>query len=453
MKSTVENLEDTRAKLTVEVDYDELTPQMEQAYAELGKQVNVPGFRPGHVPARVIDQRLGRGYVIEQVINQVLPGYYSQAIVENKLRPMDQPEVEVVEVPAAEGEPGGVLKFTAEVDVVPPFDIPSLDDREVVVDAAVIDDDAVQAELDELRGRFATLKNLDRAAADGDFLTLDLSAAIDGEEIDSLSEVSYELGSGNMLEGQDEALRGAEPGNEVTFVSKIRGGEHAGSDADITIKVTAVKERELPEADDDFAQMVSEFDTAEELLEDLGKQVQRAGLGAQAMAARDSLLKQLVAETEILLPAAVIDKEVARRVEEDADEETVAQVREAIENDLRQQVFLEQLATEIEVQVGQEELLQFIFQTAQNFGMDVNQVIQDQNQISNMAAELARIKALVSVLAKTTVKDSDGNIVDVSEFTADTSAKKEEEEVEVRGTDGVPFETIELATDEDEEDN
>ncbi len=443
MKSNVESLADTRVKLTVEVDFDELQPQMKQAYKELAAQINIPGFRPGHVPARVIDQRLGRGYVIEQVVNQVLPSYYSQAIVENKLRPLDQPEVEVVEVPAAEGEPGGQLKFTAEVDVVPAFEIPNLEGREIEVEPVVVSDEAVQAELDELRGRFATLKNLDRAAADGDFLTLDLSASVGGTEIDTLSEVSYELGTGEMLEGQDEALRGANAGDEVEFTSEIRGGEHAGETADIKVKVIAVKERELPEADDDFAQMVSEFDTAEELLEDLRTQVARSGRGAQAMEARDNLLKQLVAETEISLPAGVVDKEVARRVDENTSEEETAEIRAAIESDLRQQIFMEELAEKTDVNVGQEELLQFIFQTAQTMGMDINQVIQDQNQISNMAGELARIKGLVSVLATATVKDTDGNIVDISEFTADPSAEAAAE-TNVQTTDGGTFETIDM---------
>lgn len=425
MKSTVESLEPTRSKLTVEVDYDELKPHMDAAYKEISQQVNIPGFRKGHIPAALIDKRFGRGAVIEQVINDVLPRYYTEAIVENKLRPMGQPQVEVVETPAIEGEPGGGLKFTAEVDVVPEFELPNLNDRVVEVESVELNEEDVQKELDSLRARFATLKPLDRPAQDGDFLTLDLEAVIGDETIDSLSEVSYELGSGEMLEGQDEALLGKNAGDEVTFTSAIRGGEHAGEEATINVKVNAVKERELPEADDDFAQMVSEFDTAEELLEDIKKQVSQRNRSMQAVEARDKLLEELVDEAEIIVPQSIIDQEVERRVDEDADDEAKAEARERIVRDITRQLLLEELASAREIQVGQQELVNFMFQTAQNFGLDINQMFQDEGQIQNMMSELARTKAIVSVLADTTVKDSNGEVLDISEF---TTAPEEDQE-------------------------
>lgn len=417
MKSTVESLEPTRSKLTIEVDYDELKPHMDAAYKQIAEQVNIPGFRKGHVPAALIDKRFGRGAVIEQVINEVLPQYYTEAIVENKVRPMGQPEVEVVATPAVEGEAGGELKFTAEVDVVPQFDLPKLDERVVEVESVELNEEDVQKELDSLRARFATLKPLDRPAQDGDFLTLDLDAVVGDETIDSLTEVSYELGSGEMLEGQDEALAGKSAGDEVTFKSTIRGGEHAGEEATINVKINAVKERELPEADDDFAQMVSEFDTASELLEDVKKQVSQKNRSMQAVEARDKLLEQLVDETEIVLPQSIIDQETSRRVEEDADEETKKQMQERVIHDISRQILLEELASAREIHVGQQELVNFMFQTAQNFGLDINQMFQDEAQIQNMMSELARTKAIVSVLAEATVKDSNGEVIDISEFT------------------------------------
>ncbi|MFT0762961.1 trigger factor [Actinomyces sp. F1_1611] len=433
MKSTVESLEPTRVKVTVEADYDELKPDMDKAYREIAQQVSIPGFRKGHVPPRIIDQRFGRGVVIEQVVNEVLPGLYSRAVMDNELRPVSQPDVDVVEVPAAEGEPGGLLKFTAEVDVVPAFDVPEFEGLEVEVSPVEVDDEAVQAELDELRGRFATLKNLERAAEDGDYLTLDLEAKVGDEVIDTLSEVSYELGSGNMLEGQDEALRGQEAGAEVTFTSTVRGGEYAGQDATIEVKVISVKERELPEADDDFAQMVSEFDTAEELLADLREQVARRGVSRQALEARDKLLAQLLEQTEILLPESAIEHELSHRVDENTSDEDKQSIREAVENDLRQSIFLETLAEKSDVQVGQQELFEFMMQTAQTFGMDPGQLFQDQRQIQNMMVELARTKALVAVLRGATVKDTNGELVDISEFTADPAeaeAPSFEEQIE-----------------------
>ncbi|WP_099332202.1 trigger factor [Actinomyces minihominis] len=448
MKSTVEYLEPTKARLTVTVDYDELKPFMAEAYKEIAGQVNIPGFRKGNVPPRIIDQRFGRGAVIEQVVNQVVPEQLNNAIVENKLRPLAQPEIEVDEIPATEGEPGGALVFSANMDVVPAFELPSLEGRTVEVDLIDVTDEDVQAELDSLRGRFATLKNLDRPAEDGDFLTLDLKATVGDEEIDSLSDVSYELGSGSMLPGQDEALRGASAGEEITFNSSVAGGDHAGSEAVIDVKVTAVKERELPEVDDDFALMVSEFDTAEELREDTVKTVREGKKGSQALQARDRLLEQLIAEAEILLPEDVVEAEVARRVSEDADEEARAEVRERIVADIRQQVFLDTLVEGREVEVAQQELIDFMMHTAQTYGMDLGTMLQDQTQIQNLYAELARTKALVSVLGETTVKDTNGEVVDLSAFTADGSKAEEPEVVEEEGTFAIDIEDI---ADEDEE--
>ena len=426
MKSTVENLEPTKVKMVVEVDYDELKPAMEKAYKEIGSQVNIPGFRKGHVPPRIIDQRFGRGVVIEQVVNQVVPDYLTQAIVENELRPLAEPSIEVKGVPNTEGPEGGTLEFVSEMDVVPDFDLPELQGVEVEVDPIEVTDEDVDAELLELRGRFASLKNLDRAAEDGDFLTLDITAVVDGDEIDQLTDVSYELGSETMLPGQDEALRGASAGDEVQFTSTILGGERAGQEADITAVVQGVKERELPDVDDDFAMMVSEFDTAEELVEDMKKVVREGKRSQQALQARDRLLEQLVASTEILIPQPVVDAEVARRTDDDTDEETKEQLAEAIGKDIRQQILLDSLVKERQVQVGQQELVDFMMQTARNFGMDINQMLSDQHQIQNMYGELARTKALVSVLADAVVTDTEGETVDLTEFTFD-KAKAEAE--------------------------
>ena len=425
MESTVENLEPTKTKLTVEVDYSELEPFMAEAYKDIANQVNIPGFRKGHVPPRIIDQRFGRGAVIEQVINDSLPTYLNEAIIENDVRPLSQPEVEVEEIPATEGKPGGKLVFTAVMDVVAKFDLPNLVGREMEVPVLEVTEEDIDAELDELRSRFASLKTLDRPAENGDFLTIDLEASVDGEQIDSLADVSYELGSGSMMEGQDEALEGASAGDTVQFTSPIRGGEYAGQDATIDVTVQSVKERELPEVDEDFVMTVSEFDTVEELREDLANQVRGSKLGQQAVQARDQLLEELLEEVEILLPATVIASEVARRTDGEADEEVLEAVRERIEADLAKQIFLDTLAEEMEVQVDQKELIDFMMHASQTLGLDMAAMMQDEGQIQNMYAELARTKGLVAVLGDTVVRDTDGNVVDLSAFTA---SKQEAEE-------------------------
>lgn len=426
MKSTAENLEPTRVKLTVEVDYPELEPEMKEAYREIANQVNIPGFRKGHIPPRIIDQRFGRGAVIEQVINETLPGYLNQALVENEVFPLGQPEVEVEEIPATEGTPGGKLVFTAIVDTVPSFDLPNLESRSLQVPVTDVSEEDVDAELDELRNRFASLSNLERPAEDGDFLSLDLVASVDGEKIDSLADVSYELGSGSMMDGQDEALRGSNAGDEVEFVSTIIGGEYAGQDANIQVNVLSVKEKELPEVDDDFAMMVSEFDTVDELREDLASQVREAQKGRQAVAARDLLLEELLDETEIVLPENIVAAEAKRRVGEDADEEALNEMKDRISSDMRKQIFLDKLAESRQVQVAQQELIDFMMHAAQSVGMDLSTMLQDENQIQNMYQELARTKAVVSVLAETEVTDEDGNVLDLSSFTRDRAQAEPE---------------------------
>ncbi|WP_315579327.1 trigger factor [uncultured Actinomyces sp.] len=417
MKSTVETLEPTKVRLTVEIPVEELKSEMDKAYKSIANQVSIPGFRKGHVPARIIDQRFGRAAVIEQVVNEVLPGQYSAAVSENELRPMSQPEVEVTEIPSTTGELTGQLVFTAEVDVVPAFDLPEYGkDTVIEVDPVEVTDEDVQEELDALRGRFASLKTIKRQAKTGDFATIDLVATINGEEVDSVSDVSYEIGSGTMLDGQDTALRKTHAGDVVTFTSTLKGGEHEGEEAEVTLTVKSVKERELPEADDDFAQMVSEFDTIDELKEDLKKQAAQTKQSQQALQARDRLVENLLSRTEILLPESVIEHELSHRVAEDASAKAKKEAREAIEKEYRTEILAEELAKKNEVQVGQQELFDYAIQMSQNYGMDINRLFSDPQQISAVVADLGRAKALIEVLSEVTVKDTAGNDVDLSEF-------------------------------------
>ena len=272
MKSAVETLEPTKVKLTVEVTYDELKPSIDHAYEHIAQDVVVPGFRKGKVPPRIIDQRVGRPAVLEHAINEGLSGFYAEAVRENKLRPLGQPEVEVTKVPGLTAAPAGEegeLHFTAEVEVRPEITVPALDGIAVTVDDVEVSDEDVAARLDALRERFGTLVGVDRPAAEGDFVVIDLTATIGDEQVDNVSGVSYQIGSGNMLEGLDEALTGLSAGETTTFETALAGGDHAGETAQVTVTATTVKERQLPEADDDFAQLASEFDTLEELTADL----------------------------------------------------------------------------------------------------------------------------------------------------------------------------------------
>ena len=426
MKSTVETLEPTKVRLTVEVPFEELKSEMDKAYKEIAGQVNIPGFRKGHVPPRIIDQRFGRAAVIEQVVNQVLPGHYSDAVNENDLRPMAQPTVDVTEIPNVTGPQGGQLVFTAEVDVVPAFELPEIDESIVVeVAPTEVTDEDVEKELEDLRGRFATLKTINRKAKTGDFATIDLVATINGEQVDSASDVSYEIGSGTMLDGQDTALRGTKAGDEVTFTSTLKGGDHEGEEAEVTITVKAMKARELPKADDDFAQMVSEFDTIDELKEDLKKQAGESKESQQALAARDALIDVLLGKVEIVLPESAVE----HRVGEDAKPKEKKEAREAVEKEIRTELLSEALAKKFDVQVSQQELIDYAIQMSQNFGIDINQLFSSPQQMSNVVADLGRSKALIEALKVVTVKDTNGVDVDLSKFFGTDPATEEGAEI------------------------
>ncbi|QAY64691.1 trigger factor [Xylanimonas allomyrinae] len=431
MKSAVETLEPTKVKLTVEVDYDELKPSIDHAYKHIAEQVNVPGFRKGKVPPRIIDQRVGWGAVVEHAVNESLGGFYGQAAAEQKLRPLGQPSVEVTEIPAKAGE--GQLAFTAEVEVRPEIELPELGGIDIAVESTEVTDADVAERLDALRERFGTLVGVDRPAADGDYVVIDLKAVIGDEEVDSVSGISYQIGSGNMLDGLDEALTGLSAEETTTFKATLAGGEHEGEEADVTVTATSVKQRDLPEADDDFAQLASEFDTLEELTADLREQVASIKKSNQAVTARDTLLEKLLDAVEVPVPAGVVEAEVNRHLESEdrlEDDEHRAQVTVDATKALKNQILLDTLAEKLEVKVGQGELVEFLVQSSRQYGMEPQQFIQtlDQGgQIPAMVGEVARSKALAVALRKIEVKDGEGNVVDLSEFIgsdeADTAAE------------------------------
>lgn len=429
MKSALETLSPTRVKLTVEVPFEELKPSLDAAVKHIGEHINVPGFRKGKVPARIIEQRVGRAAVLEEAVNNALPGFYGQALEENSVRPLGQPEITDLQVPAADGED---FSFTAEVDTRPEIELPDFSDIELTVDPAVVSDDAVTERLDALRARFGTLVGVDRAVQDGDFVSIDLSAEIGGEEIDSVKGISYEVGSKNMLEGMDDALVGMAVDETKTFVAPLAGGDQEGQDANCTVTVTAVKERELPELDDEFAQLASEFDTLDELKDDLTKKAEIDAKFAQGVAARDQLLEAILERVEVPVPDSIVEAEVNSHLEGEGrleDDEHRAEVDESTRKGLKTQLLLDAIAEKEEVQVAQPELIEFLVMSAQQYGMDPNafaQSLDKEGQIPAMVAEVARRKALATVLEKVSVKDTDGNVVDLNEAVPGTEGDDDE---------------------------
>ncbi len=452
MPSTVEQLNPTRVKLTIELPFTELQPNIDKAYNEIGKQVKLPGFRKGHVPTALIDQRFGRGAVLQEAINDALPGAYGAAVAEHKVVPLGQPDVEVTKL-----EDGEVVEFTAEVDVRPEFDLPDLSAIKVEVPVAEVSDDDLQERLDLLKERFATTTEVERPAADGDLVVVDLEARQNGEVLDDATAtgVSYKIGSGRMLEGLDEAVTGLSAGESADFSSKLLGGAHRDEDADIHVTVTKVQEQTLPEVDDEFAQMVSQFDTAEEMLADLRKSLEQQARAEQAGDARDKVLEAVLEQTDFELPQAVVDADLDARKQQvtdqlqraglsveqylDTAEDETAETPEEFWADiekrsleaLRAQVVLDKLAEEREFEVTQQDLTQMLFQRAQQNGTTPDQEVQhlmEHNHLPEWSQEIRRGKALNAIVTAATVTDANGEVLDLEHLT-DTDAADEVEGV------------------------
>ncbi|MDN4483138.1 trigger factor [Demequina lignilytica] len=432
MTSALEKIDATTVKLTVNLTEEDLKPSMEHAYEHVGKQVQIPGFRKGKVPAKVLEQRVGKGAIIEHAVNDGLPGWYSEAVKESGIRPFGQPEVEVTKIPGVVAGDEG-LEFTAVVEVRPEVTLPAAADLTIEVEPVAVSDEDVNERLDALRERFGTLVSVDRPAADGDFVTIDLTAVIDGETIDSVQGTSYQIGAGNMLEGIDEAITGLSADETTTYEGPLAAGDHAGETAQITVTVTAVKARELPAADDDFAQLASEFDTIEELREDLTEQAARIKTNNQAMEAREQLLEKLTEATEFELPKKVIETEVHNHLENEnrlEDDEHRAEVTEEATKALRTQILLDQLADDLDIEVEQSELLDYLINSSRQYGMDPGtfiQQVEQAGQIPAMVAEVARSKATAFALRRATVVDTAGAAVDLSAVIGSIEDEKSEE--------------------------
>lgn len=433
MKTDVEELTPTRVKLTVEVPFDELKPNLDKAYKEISQQVRIKGFRPGKVPAPLIDKYVGRGAVLQEAVNDALPELYGRAVEESEIFVLGQPDVEVTEL-----EDGTQFAFTAEVDIRPKFEVPDYDGLEVVVEDAEVDDEQVAETIDNLRERFASLTGAERAAEDGDFATIDLVARIDGEEIEDASTTgySYEVGSNSAIEGLDEAIVGLAAGEDKTFTGTLVGGEHAGEEAEITVTVQSVKVKNLPDLDDEFAQLASEFDTIDELREDVRVRLGRQVKLQQLSEARDKALEALLEKVDIPLPEKVVDEEIDRRnqqleqqlqmagmtkddylkEEEKTAEEFDTEVADAARLAVKGGFVLDQLAVQEELNVENEELSEYVVSQAMQMGVQPQQLAEyltQNNQLPAIVSEVLRSKALNLVVEHVTVKDESGNEIDV----------------------------------------
>ena len=457
MPSTVEQLSPTRVKITVEVPFADLKPSMDKAYAEIAKTVNIPGFRRGKVPPMVIDQRFGRGAIIQEAFNDSWMRFYGAAVTENALAPLAQPEVEVTKL-----EDGDLIEFTAEVDIRPDFDLPDFSELAVTVDAVEVDQDAVDEQIEVLRNRFGSREVVERPAADGDVVTINLVASQDGEALpDATAEdLEYTVGSGQMLDGLDEAVTGLAAGESRNFRSVLVGGPLKDSEADIEVTVTKVSQQELPEVDDEFAQLASEFDTIDELRGSIGDRLKSMGRLEQAGRARDAVLEELIGRLEIEVPENILAGELdARRTqiteqlgqaqlsleqylteaeEGQTEEEFWADVETRSTQALKAQMILDKVADERQIGVDQNDLTQHIIRKAQAENTAPQQIAdhlqEHPHHIDEYMTEIRRGKSLALIVEAATVTDSSGEPVELSRLREDGTLESDEETDVVEGT-------------------
>jgi trigger factor len=450
VKSTTETLSPTRIKLTIEVPFEEFKPSLDAAYKTIGSQITIPGFRKGKVPAAIVDQRVGRTAVLDEAINSALPGWYSQALQDTKIQPLSQPEIDLSKF--EDGEP---IEVTAELDVRPELELPDVSTIEVTVEDAAVSDDDVEQQLTALRERFATFAEVDRAAAEGDFLTIDLSASQNGEDIEAAQAegMPYTIGRATMLDGLDEAVTGLKAGESKTFTTQLVGGELAGQDVEVTVTVKDVKEQQLPELDEEFAQTASEFDTIEELRADLTDRVTRGKRMEQANEARDLVLDEIVGKIDAPLPENLVTEEIDSRRQQieqqlamagvefqtylDDEKQTIdefeADLEKRVRDSLIAQFVLDQIVANEEFGIDDAELSQHIMRRAQQSGEDPNSYIQhimEHNHVPEMVSEVLRGKALASLVESAKVTDKSGNVIELSKLRADGTYADEADDAE-----------------------
>jgi len=436
VKSTVEQLSPTRVRINVEVPFDELAPDIDTAFKQMAKQIRMPGFRPGKVPVKLLESRVDKQAMFDQVVGEVVPGRYSEAVTTAEVNPIGQPEIEVTKK-----EYGEDLTFTAEVDVRPEIALPDLADLKITVDPIEVSDEEVDAELQNLRARFGTLTGVERPAQDGDFVSIDLSATVDGADVaDAKTEgLSHEVGSGQLIEGLDDAIKGLKTDESKVFTTKLVAGEHADQDAEVTVKVNSVKERELPEPDDEFAQLASEFDTIDELKESLVEQVKRVKRIGQAEQIRDKALEVLLEQVEVPLPENVVQAQVddalhnaihaldhdeakfeeTLKEEGSSREEFDADNRTNAERAVKTQLLMDKIADDLDIQVGQNDLTERLVLMSRQYGLEPQQllqVLQQNNQLPAMFADVRRGLTIAAIVHGASVTDTDGNDIDTTEF-------------------------------------
>ncbi len=420
MKTTVETIDAVRVKLTVEVDPGVVRKAHDTAARHLAQQVNLPGFRKGKAPRKLLEQRLGSGAIAQHALEDNLDDWYRAAIDDAEIVPVGSPELDIETFTEKEG-----MTFVAEVEVRPEIDLPDHTGLQLSHPEWGVSDDEVTAKLDEQRERFAEVDEVERAASSGDYVTIDLKVFVDGEELETahVEDALYEVGSQGVTAKLDDELEGIEAGAEFTYTDQLpeEYPEHGGEEAEFHVTVHDVRAKSLPTLDDDFAATASEFDTLDDYRADIRRNLERQKVSEARHQARGDLLQAFLAPIDFELPPSMITSEVddqrqqisqqaeqygmtfedmlaAQDMEEEAwEEEVTTQARASV----KARLVLDTLAETLEVDIEPDDVNQEIFRHAMQMGMQpqqVAQMIQEQGSLPALIGDVARRKALDAIV-------------------------------------------------------
>ena len=380
MKTEVTELGDSKVRIDASVDSADVEKHVDRAAKDLGRELRIPGFRKGKVPPQMVVQRVGREAVLEQALRDALPEWYERAVIDAGVSTVGDPKLDVSELPA-EGEP---LELSIEIAVRPPAKLGDYKGLEVGRADPEVPDDAVQAELDRMREGFASLNPVEREAADGDFLLIDYKGFADGEAFEGGEgrDQLIELGSGSLVEGFEEGLAGAKAGDEreieVTFPEDYRAEGLAGKEAKFEVTVQEVREKRLPELDDEFAVEASEFDSLDALRADITEKLRTAADQRSEEQFREAAVAAAVENAEVEIPEEIaaaraeemfhrfehqlqhqgIDPETFAQIQGRSRDDMVAEVRPEAEASLRREAVLAAIADAEGIEVTDDDIFE-----------------------------------------------------------------------------------------------
>lgn len=432
MKVTINRLDPTKVQLDITASGEDLAPFINKERDVIAHRISIPGFRKGHVPAKLIDAKVGYGYILDRALDGIVKNFYQKALQENKdeVRPIDAPQISIKNLPA---KPGEDLSFEAQIVVRPDISLPKIEGEEIKVEVPKVDE---EKELDEaltkLRHNYSTLVETSALIKTDNYLDMDLKIFDEDKEIESKREPSYRVGS-SEIPGLDKTLRGMRKGEEATFTFTPKSGENKGKELRAEVKVNDVKREELPKLDDEFAKEASEFDTLSELKEAIEKQISARRNAQVANAARDAFMNYLE-EVEIPLPEDMIkslaDEQIAK-LGKDATKSQKAEITSEIEKAMEEQIVLDQLSDDLKTELTEGDITRFLGITAQQFNIPlpdfINMVIKN-GQFEETISTARHQKALVEGMKKADFVDENGEKLDLSSFLGDEEEEKKEKQ-------------------------